>query len=175
VSEERATSYPQVTLRPARSEGTDNDLEFLVRVYADARAEEMELAVGWSPAQKDAFLHSQFDLQHRHYHSHYPNARYDLIYRAGRPIGRYYVAPMENEIRIMDIALLLEERGRGIGERLVRDVLEEAARSSLFVSLHVEETNRAKHLYERLGFADARDVGVYKLMHWLPAQPKTAS
>jgi ribosomal protein S18 acetylase RimI-like enzyme len=167
MSNERATSQPGVTLRPARNSGPENDLEFLCRVYAAARAEELAV-VPWSEAEKAAFLKSQFELQHDHYHSNYPDARYDLICEAGRPIGRYYVEPMQNEIRIMDIALLPEHRGRGIGRRLVQDVLDEAARSRRFVSLHVEAENPAKRLYERMGFAVVTDVGVYELMHWVP-------
>ncbi len=171
----RETSYPGVTLRPARSEGPDNDLAFLRAVYAASRAEELKQAIGWSAAQKAAFLTSQFEAQHSHYHSYFPNARYDVIYRGEKAVGRYYVAALEGELRVMDIALLPEERGRGIGERLIRDLLDEASRSSCFVSLHVEENNRAKRLYERLGFAEVEDQGVYKLMHWRPVQANTAS
>jgi ribosomal protein S18 acetylase RimI-like enzyme len=164
---ERATSYPGVTLRPASHSGPDDDTEFLFRVYASSRADEMAV-VPWSEAEKDAFLRSQFELQHHHYHQHYPDARYDLICEGDRAIGRYYVQPMKNEIRIMDIALLPEHRGRGIGTKLVRDVLDEAERSRRLVSLHVEDSNPAVRLYQRLGFAFVDDVGIYRLMHWVP-------
>ncbi len=69
----------------------------------------------------------------------------------------------------MDIALLPEHRGRGIGTRLVQDVLDEARASGRSVSLHVEETNPAKRLYERMGFVDVEDRGVYILMEWRTA------
>ena len=167
LSGERATSYPDVTLRPARNgvEEPDCDLEFLLRVYASARADEMSL-VPWSVAEQEAFLRSQFTLQHGHYHAHYAGARFDVICKRGRDVGRYYVDPTEREIRIMDIALLPEHRGRGIGTRLVQDVLDEARASGRSVSLHVEETNPAKRLYERMGFVDVEDRGVYMLMEW---------
>jgi GNAT superfamily N-acetyltransferase len=164
---DRTTTYPGVTLRAASDSGPESDIEFLCRVYAFSRADEMAI-VPWSEARKDAFLRSQFELQHHHYHHHYPDARYDLICEGGRAIGRYYVQPMKREIRIMDIALLPEHRGRGIGTRLVQDVLDEAEQSRRFVSLHVEESNPAMRLYQRMGFAAVEDVGVYKLMHWAP-------
>ena len=66
----------------------------------------------------------------------------------------------------MDIALVPERRGRGIGGALIRDVMTEAGRSGRFVSLHVEPENPARHLYVRLGFVDVEQVGVYLLMHW---------
>jgi GNAT superfamily N-acetyltransferase len=168
---DRTTSYPGVTLRPACDSGPDSDIEFLFRVYASSRADEMAL-VPWSEAEKEAFLGSQFELQHHHYHHHYPDARYDLVCEGGRAIGRYYVQPMKGEIRIMDIALLPEHRGRGIGTRLVQDVLDEAAQSRRLVSLHVEESNPAMRLYQRMGFAAVDDVGIYKLMHWVPDRGK---
>ncbi len=169
-SSERTTSYPDVTLRPARNgvEESECDLEFLLRVYASARADEMS-RVPWSVAEKEAFLRSQFTLQHEHYHAHYAGARFDVICEGGRDVGRYYVDLTEREIRIMDIALLPEHRGRGIGTRLVQDVLDEARASVRSVSLHVEETNPAKRLYERMGFVDVEDRGVYMLMEWRAA------
>jgi ribosomal protein S18 acetylase RimI-like enzyme len=68
----------------------------------------------------------------------------------------------------MDIALLPEYRNRHIGGGLIREVLEEAHRERKRVSLHVEETNPAKGLYERMGFAVVGEVSFYQLMQWEP-------
>lgn len=164
-----------VDLRPS----TDGDADLLYRVYASSREHEMSLLSDWSQAQKEVFLREQFRLQHHHYHAHYPNAQYDVIEHAGEPIGRLYIARMEDEIRLMDIALLPEHRNHGIGRALMREVLSEAARERKLVSLHVEDQNPAKRLYERMGFVEAGEVSLYKLMHWTPpeheAQVKTAS
>jgi GNAT superfamily N-acetyltransferase len=149
-------------------------MEFLYRVYADSRAQEMALIADWTDEQKESFLRFQFQAQHRHYQEHYPGARYDLILRDGRPIGRLYVCDLEEEIRLMDIALLASERNRGIGSALMKELLDRAAGLGNRVSLHVEEYNPAKRLYERLGFRDVADVSFYKLMHWDPPEPGTA-
>ena len=53
---------------------------------------------------------------------------------------------------MIDIALLPDHRGRGIGARLLRDVLHEATAAGLPVRLSVERSNPARSLYERLGF-----------------------
>lgn len=161
---ERAVSRDGVTLR-AFHEG---DLEFLYRVYAASREHEMALLVDWTAAMKEAFLRDQFRLQHHHYQTHYPDASYDVIEKQEEPIGRFYVARMANEVRVMDIALLPDHRGRGIGSALMRELLDEAGRARKFVSLHVENENPAKRLYERLGFIEAGEVGCYELMHWTP-------
>lgn len=161
----RNTTLPGVTLRPV----AEADLEFLYRVYAASRSDEMALLVDWSEEEVEQFLRFQFEAQHRHYQTHYPNARYDVIVREGEDAGRLYVQPMANEIRVMDIALLPEHRGQGIGRALMQEVLDEAASSQRFVSLHVEGNNPAKRLYERMGFTVVGEVSFYELMHWIPA------
>lgn len=152
-------------LRPMNSE----DHEFLYRVYASTRQEELA-AVPWTVEQKEAFLRSQFSLQHQHYQKYYADAAFDVILCDGAPAGRLYVFRSAEEIRIVDIALLPEHRGAGIGTRLLQDVLTEAAASGKRVSIHVERFNPAMRLYERLGFRKQEEVGVYFRMEWSPLQ-----
>ena len=75
--------------------------------------------------------------------------------------GSYRGATFDREIRIVDIALLPEYRGKGIGNGLLRDLLAEADADRESVTIHVERLNPALRLYERLGFAVAEDKGVY--------------
>jgi ribosomal protein S18 acetylase RimI-like enzyme len=84
------------------------------------------------------------------------------------PAGRLYVARWQREIRIVDIALLPAFRGRGIGSRLITELLEEGSRKGKNVSIHVETFNPAFRLYQRLGFEVVEDKGVYLLMEWHP-------
>jgi ribosomal protein S18 acetylase RimI-like enzyme len=72
----------------------------------------------------------------------------------------------DKEIRIMDIALLPEHRGVGIGTGLLRELQEEARAAGKSLSIHVEKFNPALRLYERLGFQPQEDKGVYLLMVW---------
>ncbi len=153
-----------VSRRPA----TDEDLAFLSRLYASTREEELR-QVAWSPEEKESFLRQQFAAQDRHYREHYPGAQRDLILVGGEPAGRLYVARWANEIRIMDIALLPAHRGASIGTRLLRELLAEAERERKPITVHVEMFNRARRLYERLGFAIKEERGVYRLMEWRPS------
>ena len=73
---------------------------------------------------------------------------------------------MENEIRIVDIALAPEFRDMGIGSALIGDVLAEGQRSGRPVTIHVERGNRARALYERIGFVQIDSTGVYDLLEW---------
>jgi ribosomal protein S18 acetylase RimI-like enzyme len=45
-------------------------------------------------------------------------------------------------------------RGQGVGEKLMRALIDEAARRGLGLDLSVRSENPARRLYERLGFRD---------------------
>jgi ribosomal protein S18 acetylase RimI-like enzyme len=152
-----------ITLRPVSS----SDRDFLLHVYASTREEELA-PVPWTDAEKAAFIEQQFEAQDRHYREHYAGASLDVVEWDGAPAGRLYVARWSEEIRIIDIALLPEFRGRGIGTRLLRGLLDEAARARRRLSIHVEKGNAAFRLYERLGFEVTADRGVYVLMEATP-------
>jgi len=126
--------------------------------------------VPWDDAEKDAFLRMQFDAQDTWWRENYADTTYDVVEVDGEPAGRLYVHRGEREIRIVDIALLPEHRGSGIGTSLLHDLLAEADALGKSVTIHVERLNPALRLYERLGFALAEDKGVYLFLE-RPARP----
>ena len=159
----KAPATNGVTLRPVRP----GDEELLYRVYASTRQEELA-QTGWSEGQKASFLRMQFDAQSRHYREHYERAELSVILQDERPVGRLYVVRWPEEIRIVDIALLPEYRGAGIGTGLLDDLISESERRGKPISIHVERFNPALRLYERLGFREVEDKGVYLLMERSP-------
>ena len=151
---------------------TISDLPFLARVYASTRAEELA-ATDWSDQRKAAFLEEQFRAQHAHYQQYYPNADWLVTMRDGEDIGRLYIERWPSQHRIIDITLLPAHRGRGYGEALLRDLMDEATACGKAVSIHVEKFNPAMRLYCRLGFKAEEDKGVYDLMRWTEAAGPT--
>lgn len=152
-----------LTLRPV----ADDDLELLYRIYASTREEELA-QVAWAPGQQAAFLQMQFDAQHRYYQANYPGAQFQVIMLDGQPVGRLYLDRRAGELRIVEIALLPEQRNRGVGSALLRAILAEGEGAGLPVTIHVECFNPALRLYERLGFRKVEDKGVYYLMEKPP-------
>jgi ribosomal protein S18 acetylase RimI-like enzyme len=170
-----AAADAKLTRRPI----SEDDLPFLARLYASTREEELAL-LPWSDQQKAAFLQAQFDAQHSHYSEQNPDASFEMLLLDGEPAGRLYVDRRPEEIHIIDIALLAQFRGAGVGSSLLRELMAEATSREVAVGIFVEHNNRAQTLYRRLGFEVVADTGVYLQMRWRPAgtdtdQVKTAS
>jgi ribosomal protein S18 acetylase RimI-like enzyme len=144
---------------------TPEDEPFLVKVYGSARAEELA-QVPWTEEQREAFVKMQFAAQQLHYRTHNPNATHDLILLDNQPIGRLYVARREQEIRILDITILPEHRGKAIGTTLIKELMREAEEAGKPLTIYVESYNPSRHLLERLGFSKIEDDGVNYLMEW---------
>lgn len=125
-------------------------------------------ACGWDSAQEQMFLKLQFTAQRRHYDIAFPDAAHKIILSDNRPIGRTLVFRTECEIRLVDIALLPESRGSGIGASLIRGLFEEAKQAGKPVTLHVGKLDRAARLYKRLGFSITGDTGTDYKMEWRP-------
>jgi ribosomal protein S18 acetylase RimI-like enzyme len=143
----------------------DSDLSY--RLFVTSREDDV-LYLPLPPAEMERFLREQFDMQHRFYHEHFAGASYQVVERDGVPVGRLYLHRQPDHILVIDIALLPEWRGSGIGSLLMGDIMREAAESGKAVRLHVERFNRALKLYERLGFRPIEDHGIYLFLEWLP-------
>jgi GNAT superfamily N-acetyltransferase len=142
-----AVMAPDVALRPA---SLPTDDEFLMSVYASTRMPELS-GLGWPQANLDAFIRMQFDAQARHYAAVFPDASHSVITVSGQPAGRMIVDRSNSEIRIVDIVLLPQFRRAGVGNVLVRELLDEADERGLPVRCHVAVGNDARRFWERLG------------------------
>lgn len=164
---------PSVTLRPA----ADEDRSFMLSVYASVREPELE-ASGLPREQWGPFVEHQFQAQSQAYAS-YRDTSFDVVLVDGEPAGRLIVARWPAELRVVDIALLPQFRGRGAGEKLMRSLLAEADERGVKASIHVERFNPAQRLYTRLGFRMVAENGVYLLLERPPVaaanQAKNAS
>ena len=147
---------PSLTLRPA----APSDEPFLAELYATTRAGEIA-AFGWTEQERTVFCMQQFTAQSRHYATYYPDAEHSIVLAGEGAVGRLYVDRAADELRVVDIALLPEHRGAGIGTTLVRRLIAEAGDRGVPVRLHVLKVSPALRLYERLGFVAVADAGAY--------------
>ena len=144
---------------------TPEDVPFLRYLYGTTREDELQV-VPWNEEAKANFLDMQFRAQKYDYEEKYPESDFLVIELQGRPIGRLYIDRDPEEIRILDIALLPEYRGRGLGRVLLEEILAEGRSTGRRVTIYVEHYNPARHLYDRLGFQHVDTNGVYHYMVW---------
>lgn len=146
----------------------DADEEFLVGLYRSTRESELAMAP-WSDQQREAFVRSQHASQLGHYQSKYPAAEHLIIEVEGNPVGRIYVDRRSDEIRILDISLLPEHRGRGIGSPIIGELMREASRDGKSLTIYLESIGdgaRSRSLFERLGFRPVETNGFHILYSW---------
>src|SRR5262245_27238369 len=107
-----------VELRPV----SENDNDFLLGVYASTREDELA-QVEWVEGQKEIFLRWQLDLQRREYEARFPDADYRVIVVDQQPAGRIWVGTDDQQIRLLDIALLPRFQNRGVGTALLKSLM----------------------------------------------------
>ncbi len=154
----------QLQIRPV----TDRDLDFLINVFQSTRLDIM--SAEYLPlAQREELVLSQYRAQHQHYQTHFPNADYGVIQLGNQRIGRLYLNRSGDEIHLIDISILPEFRGQGIGQTLIAAIQQEAKMHKKKVRLHVEKANRARRLYLRNGFRQTNETTTHFEMTWDPA------
>ena len=150
--------FGAISLRAA----TPEDTAFLLEVFTSTR-DEFSLLIP-DEDQLAALMSMQFNLQRRQYQDGYPHGQDHIILKGGQPVGRMLIDESERTITLVDIALLPEHRNEGIGGQLLDDLLRRTARAKKTVTLHVLKTNRARNLYERLGFRKVGEDSMYDEM-----------
>ena len=153
----------KTTLRPAGGE----DQDFLFKLYASTRLQEIA-AFGWPAAQQEVFLRMQFMAQQRGYESAYAQAEHQIVELDGTPIGRIMVHREKDFARLVDISLLAEYCGHGMGGELIGTLIQQCADDGATLKLQVRQANPAVRLYERLGFIRTGEDAMYIQMERRP-------
>jgi ribosomal protein S18 acetylase RimI-like enzyme len=147
-----------ISLRPVVAA----DRAFLERLYRLVRWDEFA-PTGWPDAAKIAFLAQQFEFQRRHYAQAHDGAEYHVIVQGAEPIGRIYVDRTGRDLALIEISLLPQWRGRGIGAALLGRLQQEVeAGLRDRVSLQVAPDNPARRLYARMGFVETAPASEFQ-------------
>ena len=146
------------------------DADFLLRVYAGTRAEELALTA-WDEPTRQHFVRLQCQAQARHYQQHWPAAEHSVILAAQsgqwHDVGRLWLDRRIGAVHVLDIALLPAWRGQGIGRCCLRQLQAQARAAACDVTIYVESGNPARRLYDRLGFVPVgQPDGVHQFMAW---------
>jgi ribosomal protein S18 acetylase RimI-like enzyme len=136
----------EISLRPIKNE----DFEFLWRLHNAALKKYVEQTWGWDE-----------EFQRKNFESNFKTDDGEIIVFAEQDIGFWWTVESETEILLSSIRLLPEFQNRGIGTKLIRQLLDGSGKP---VRLQVLKINPARHLYERLGFKITGATATHFLM-----------
>lgn len=158
-----AMSLPALHLRPA----LPSDDDFFLALYRSTRDDLLGLLA--DPRYIDGIVAMQQRMQVAGYRSSYPDAAYEVLELDGVPVGRLVTAGVPGAIRVVDIAVMPQARGRGVAGEALRRLQRQAAQEGRDVTLAVRTDNPgARRLYAALDFTvDAKESGRLQ-MRWRP-------
>jgi ribosomal protein S18 acetylase RimI-like enzyme len=154
-------------LKPALRLSRADDQDFLFQLYASTRQADF-VALGWNSAQLEPLLRMQYSSQRQWYETTYAHARHMIVQVGEERVGRIIMDHAADAITLVDISLLPEHRGHGIGGELIRNLIAQCSQEQLPLRLQVLKTNPAGRLYERLGFVKSGEDGLYIQMEKRP-------
>lgn len=131
-----------ITRRPA----TEADVDLIYALRESAYREHVEALFGpWlEPHQRELLAKDMAE------------APYEILLDDGAAVGSLAVAKHADHDFLEDIMLAPAHRDRGIGTHVMRELMAEATARGVPLRLSVLDGNRARVLYERLGFRVTR-------------------
>ena len=118
--------------------------------------EYVEQIWGWDDAYQEARFFEKFDP-----------LQWQIIIVDDQDVGALQMWREEAEVILGNVQIAPEYQNRGLGSAVIRDILAEAGRDALPVTLCILWVNPAKRLYERLGFAVVAETPTHYKMRAL--------
>lgn len=159
---------------PSLRRATADDESFLRRLHAETHP---EFGSSLPPTVAAGIVGQQFELRERQYRDRHPAMVDHVIEVGGLPVGRLTTAEWDGSIVVVDIAVLPDVQGSGVGSAALTHVLAQADAEGVAVVLSVAADSRAVAWYERHGFTPSPhpDNAAYLGMRRHPVGPVSAS
>ena len=142
---------PTITLRPI----TLSDLDFAWNLYRQSMKPLTEALMEWVDERQKQVVERDV-----------VSGEASIIVQDGHDRGWLRVRESIDGLELCQLYVTLEVQNRGIGTVIVERLIGEARRKGKKLNLEVVKNNRARRLYERLGFVPAGE-SEYKLrMTW---------
>lgn len=142
-------------LRPA----TSSDRDFALAAHHAAYEGVVRRQFGeWDLPRQDEFFEAEWDP-----------AATTVLLLGGEPCGYCVVEERDDDIHIRQLVIHPSAQGRGVGSEVIRRAQVRAGKRGVPVRLGTLHANRARDLYERMGFRVFDRSGSHVLMEWRPA------
>ena len=136
------TMDAEITLRPAY----EDDTSFARAVHHAAVRDVVVRQFGaWDEAAQDVFFVDDWDP-----------SKFEIVIFSGVPCGYVRIEQLPSHVEVAELNILPKYQRKGIGTRVLRDVISRAEMLRLPVRLQTLRMNDAAKLYRSLGF---REIG----------------
>lgn len=124
----------------ALTKATANDREFLLHVRKQTMVEHLEQAgIFLSEAEHALRLDDLYECSY-------------VLWHLGERVGHVKFRESLETLEVMQLQILPEHQGKGVGGKLMCQLIEKVEARSRRIVLSVLKRNPAKRLYERMGF-----------------------
>jgi len=138
-----------ILTRPA----VPHDQEFLWRLHRETMRDYVDETWGWNEEWQRARFDENFDPE-----------KLEIVENETGPIGCISVKRLADEILLAAIEIAPERQNRGVGTRIIRELLDECDHKQLPARLFVLKVNPARRLYTRLGFQCIEETSTHYVM-----------
>ena len=130
------------------------DYELLYNINKQAFKPYVEKVWGWDEDSQRERFKSSFEIKNT-----------SLLIVNKKPVGFYKVDYGKDKIFVESIALIKDFQSKGIGTKILQKIIQDSEKRNLPIYLRVlKVNNRAKMLYERLGFKQYAETKTHFLM-----------
>jgi ribosomal protein S18 acetylase RimI-like enzyme len=138
----------------------DSDRVFLYSLYCSTMRDVVERTWGWDE-----------EWQERDFRRRVAACETWIVEVGGKAVGGLMLDFAPRIINIVELQILPEHQGRGIGSYVLGAVIDRASKQRAAVTLSVVRANiRAKRLYDRIGFQVDRIDGPFVRMRYAGRQ-----
>ncbi|HEX4923564.1 MAG TPA: GNAT family N-acetyltransferase [Bdellovibrionales bacterium] len=137
---------------------TAEDFEFLRDLHHQTLRPYVEQVFGWDQTEQDRLFDEKFDPR-----------ELQVILADQRPAGLLQLEEWPHELFLANLLIAPELQRRGLGGKILKDLLTRAQLINKTVALTVLRPNPARRFYERHGFRVSGENEQRYFMKWTPA------
>ena len=150
----RETSFP-------RRKATPNDIAFAREVHHAAFRHVIIRQFGnWKERVQDKMFEEALK----------DFSAYEIIQSGGADVGYCHIERAFDHMYLKELVIAPLYQNRGIGTKILLELIEEGKEKHIPVRLKVLKQNFAHDLYIKLGFKDIEEDGVHIHMEWNPTE-----
>lgn len=134
---------------------SESDRVWLRRLHHATMRDAVDSMWGWDEAAQDTLFDGSLTTENL-----------QIVQAEARDVGVVAVTRRPSECFLVNIQIVPDCQGQGLGTALIRDLQDQARAEDIPVALRVILSNRARMLYEQLGFVITGQSDTHYYLRW---------